>query len=57
MTRNYGFIVDDNGKLIFIGDESTHHLKLESNAKIVSVAGTFGDEVGLTSNGILLQAS
>jgi len=57
MTRNYGFVNDDNGKQIFIGDSSKHHLKkLKSFSKIESVAGTFSDEVGLTCNGDIVTS-
>ena len=57
MTRNYGFVIDDNGKQIFIGDCSKHHLKkLKSFSKIESVAGTFSDEVGLTSHGDIVTS-
>lgn len=57
MTRDYGFVLDDYGKQIFIGDSSRHHLKkLDSFSKIVSVAGTFSDEVGLTSNGDIVTS-
>lgn len=52
MTRYYGFVLDDNGKQIFIGDETRENLKgLKSHSKIISIAGTFSDEVGLTVDG------
>lgn len=57
MTRNYGFVLDDYGKRTFIGDETHYHLKkLESDSKIVAVAGTFSDEVGLSISGNIVTS-
>ena len=57
MTRNYGFVIDDYGKQIFIGDSSRYHLKkLKSYSGVMSVAGTFSDEVGLTVNGSIVTS-
>ena len=52
MTRYYGFVLDDNGKQIFIGDKTIDRLKgLKTHSKIISLAGTFSDEVGLKADG------
>lgn len=57
MTRDYGFILDDEDKQIFVGDSSRCHLKkLKTYSRIVSVAGTFSDEVGLTANGKIVSS-
>lgn len=57
MTRNYGYVLDDYGKQIFIGDEASDHLKkLKSESRIISIAGTFSDEVGLTVNGNIVTS-
>lgn len=57
MTRNYGFVIDDYGKQMFIGDSSRYRLKkLKSYSRIISVAGTFSDEVGLTENGNIVTS-
>lgn len=57
MTRYYGFVLDDKGKQIFIGDETREDLKgLKSHSKIISIASTFSDEVGLTIDGRIISS-
>lgn len=57
MTRYYGFVLDDLGKQIFIGDRMRESIKgLNSHSKIVSIAGTFSDEVGLTDKGNIVAS-
>ena len=57
MTRYYGFVLDDKGKQIFIGDETREELKgLKSHSKIISISGTFSDEVGLTIDGRIISS-
>lgn len=60
MTRYYGFVLDDSGNRIFIGNESSknynHLKKLKTHVRIVSIAGTFSDEVGLTIDGNIVTS-
>lgn len=52
MTRNYGFVLNDFGKQIVIGDNAEQRLiKFEPSTEFVSIAGTFKDEICLTAGG------